>query len=149
MRNFLFGPPGAGGLDLAALNIQRGRDHGLPDYNSARVQMGLGAVTSFAQISSSAEIQARLAAAYATVDDIDLWVGGLAEDHVNGGSVGETFFEILTRQFEAIRDGDRLWYQLVFSDDDAALIDQQSLATIIRRNTDIGAELPDDVFLGN
>ena len=37
VRNFLFGSPGAGGFDLAALNIQRGRDHGIPDYNSTRV----------------------------------------------------------------------------------------------------------------
>ncbi len=32
VRNFLFGSPGEGGLDLGSLNIQRGRDHGLSDY---------------------------------------------------------------------------------------------------------------------
>jgi peroxidase len=36
VRNFLFGPPGAGGLDLGAINIARGREHGLPDFNSVR-----------------------------------------------------------------------------------------------------------------
>ncbi len=46
VRNFLFGPPGSGGMDLAALNIQRGRDHGLPDYNTLRVAYGLAPVAS-------------------------------------------------------------------------------------------------------
>lgn len=51
VRNFLFGPPGGGGFDLASLNIQRGRDHGLPGYNDAREGMGLPRVARFNQIS--------------------------------------------------------------------------------------------------
>src|SRR5205085_6102382 len=60
LRNFLFGPPGAGGLDLASLNIQRGRDHGLADYNTTRAAYGLPRVTSFAQIRSDPTLQQQL-----------------------------------------------------------------------------------------
>lgn len=45
-----------------------------------------------------------------SVDDIDVWVGGLAEDHVNGGSVGELFSTIIIDQFERLRAGDANWY---------------------------------------
>ena len=88
VRNFLFGPPGAGGLDLASLNIQRGRDHGLADYNTIRAAYGLPRVTSFAQITSNTDVQDKLQSLYGSVDNIDAWVGALAEDHVAGGSTG-------------------------------------------------------------
>ncbi len=148
VRNFLFGPPGAGGFDLASLNIQRGRDHGLPRYNQARLDFGLPAKTSFAEITSDPDLQAKLAAAYATPDDLDLWVGALAEDHVNGGVVGELCFKILQDQFTRLRDGDRFWYQSYLPRALVRTIEKQTLAKIIRRNTSIGRELPRDVFAG-
>lgn len=90
VRNFLFGAPRTGGFDLASLNIQRGRDHGLADYNTTRAAYGLPRVTSFAQITSDPAMQAKLQQLYGTVNTIDLWVGVLAEDHTPGGSVGPT-----------------------------------------------------------
>jgi len=146
VRNFLFGAPGQGGVDLASLNIQRGRDHGLPRYNEARHTLGLRERKSFVEVTSDLETQDRLAAAYGSVDRIDLWVGELAEDHVPGAMVGETMYTILVRQFTALRDGDRFWYENAFPADMVKMLEEQTLARIIRRNTGIGMELADDVF---
>ena len=145
VRNFLFGPPGAGGFDLASLNIQRGRDHGLPDYNQARIDYGLAPVTTFAEISSDVDTQAALAAAYPTVDDIDVWVGGLAEDHLPESSVGELFQTILVDQFERLRDGDRFWYQHALNQWDLPEVAATTLKDIIERNTDV-CDLQANVF---
>lgn len=145
VRNFLFGPPGAGGFDLASLNIQRGRDHGLADYNTTRVAYGLDPVNSFDEISSNPEVVAALQATYDSVDDIDLWVGGLAEDHVSGASMGELFRTILADQFTRLRDGDRFWYQNLFTGGQLEAIEQTSLSDIISRNTDI-TSLQENVF---
>ena len=145
LRNFLFGPPGAGGFDLASLNIQRGRDHGLSDYNSTRVAFGLPRVTDFSQITSDPDLQAKLFQLYGNVDSIDLWIGGLAEDHVPGGSVGPTFRRIIANEFERVRDGDHFWYQRVFSGSQLQALQQTRLSDIIRRNTVI-TKIQDNVF---
>ncbi len=137
VRNFLFGAPGSGGFDLASLNIQRGRDHGLADYNTTRVAYGLPRITSFGQITSNMAMQAKLKALYRTVDNIDLWVGTLAEDHVRGGSVGATTRAILLDQFSRLRDGDRFWYQREFSGRDLRELDNTRLSDLIRRNSTI------------
>ncbi len=145
LRNFLFGPPGAGGLDLASLNIQRGRDHGVADYNSTRVAYGLPRVTSFAEITSNPDLQTKLFLLYGNVDSIDLWVGGLAEDHVSGSSMGPTFRAIIADQFERVRDGDRYWYERVFQGRQLQAIQQTRLSDIIRRNSTI-TKIQDNVF---
>ncbi|MEM6572143.1 MAG: peroxidase family protein, partial [Planctomycetota bacterium] len=147
VRSFLFGPPGAGGLDLPSLNLQRGRDHGLPSFAQTRRDLGLGAPATLEEISSDADVVARLKAVASTPEDLDLWIGGLAEDHLPGALVGETFHAILTRQFEALRDGDRLWYSRQLPTRLRRAVEGVSLAQVLRRTTGLGDELADRPFL--
>jgi hypothetical protein len=157
VRNFLFGPPGAGGLDLAALNIQRGRDHGLPDYRALRGFYQINAVTTFDTITLDADLRQSLQAVYANnINNIDPWIGGLAEDHLQGSSLGRLFDAILRNQFTRTRDGDRLFYLSnaaglytngVLNPDIAAILDLNSLrlSDIIEANTGV-AGLQNNVF---
>jgi hypothetical protein len=144
VRNFVTGV--GTGFDLPALNIQRGRDHGLPSYNQVRIDYGLVPKATFAEVTSNLDFQSRLASAYSSPDDMDLWVGCLAEDHVNGGLVGETMFTIFKDQFERTRDGDRFWYESYLDAATLALVRQQTLGAMIKRNTTIASEMQDEVF---
>lgn len=110
VRNFLFGPPGAGGMDLFALNTQRGRDHGLADYRDLRGAYGLSEPTGFNGIPTTPALRAVLQNLYGSINNLDGYVAGLAENHVSGGSVGPLFDAIISGQFERLRDGDRLFY---------------------------------------
>ncbi|MBX3357125.1 MAG: peroxidase family protein [Phycisphaeraceae bacterium] len=146
LRNFLFGPPGAGGFDLAALNIQRGRDHGLADYNTMRRDFGLARVRRFSDITSDRSLVDRLRTLYGSVDSIDAWVGLLAEDHLPGSSMGPTHTAILLDQFTRLRDGDRFWYQNdQFSREEVRELESTRLSTILRRTTGI-ARLQESIF---
>ncbi|MEZ5449311.1 MAG: peroxidase family protein [Thiolinea sp.] len=148
VRNFLFGAPGSGGLDLASLNIQRGRDHGLPGYNDVREQLGLSRIESFDDPIWKEGVGERLAMVYEHPDDVDLWVAGLAENSVGDSLLGETSSTILTAQFEALRNGDRFWYENQFSGKELQDLNRLSLADIIRRNTDV-VNIQDHVMLAS
>jgi hypothetical protein len=145
VRNFLFGPPGSGGFDLASLNIQRGRDHGLADYNRTRAAYGLRPVHTWADITKDTELQGKLQSAYGSVDNVDLWVGGLAEDHLPGSSLGPTFQRIISDQFMRLRDGDRLWYENILPGDQRRQVSQTRLSDLIKRNTTLN-QIQDNVF---
>jgi hypothetical protein len=150
VRNNLFGPPGAGGLDLAALDIQRGRDHGLPDYNNLRARYDLEEVTTFAEISSDPAVQAKLEQLFGNVDNIDPFVGALADDHLPGTSAGALIHAIVGNQFTRLRDGDRFFYtnDAVLASDAVRRIidlDRVTLAQIIRWNAGVQG-LEDNVF---
>jgi len=147
VRDFLFGPPGAGGLDLAALNIQRGRDHGLADYNMLRQGYGLAPVQAFAEITSDVGTVNQLEMLYGNVNDIDPWIGAMAEDHLPGAAVGELVAAALAKQFVRLRDGDRFFYQwdTDLSAADVAALETTTLRDLIVRNTGVG-RLQDNVF---
>jgi peroxidase len=157
LRNALFGPPGSGGLDLAAINIQRGRDAGIPNYRTLKSVHGAGQISAFSQITSDPELAAALATVYGNnLSNIDAWIGGLAEDHVAGGSVGRTFHAIIDSQFNRLRQGDRFFYTGAAAGlyvggvldpliRDLVDLDTISLADILQANTNVAA-LQDNVF---
>ncbi|MDJ0730457.1 MAG: peroxidase family protein [Crocosphaera sp.] len=149
VRNFLFGPPGAGGFDLASLNLQRVRDHGLPDINTVRFALGLTPYTTFLELTGGdVDLAAAFASVYDDLDQIDLWIAGLAEKKVNGGLLGETFSHILIDQFTRSRDGDRFFYlnDLEHLNILDPTLQTVTLSKIIRRNSTI-ENIQDNAFL--
>jgi len=131
------------GMDLVALNIQRGRDHGIPGYNSFRELCGLHKVSridQFADIIPS-EIVDRLKLIYDDVNDVDLFIGGISESPAPGALVGPTFQCLIGDQFQRTQHGDRYYYDSdsnggPFTEDQLAEIRQSNLARITCDNGD-------------
>jgi peroxidase len=145
LRNLLVDPPA--GSDLAAVNIQRGHDLGLGTLNQTREALGLSPYTSFDQVSSDPETAAALKQAYGSVNAIDLWTGGLAEDHVAGSIIGSTFGKIIGDQFTALRDGDRFYFENQnFDRQTLNEIKGTTLSDLILRDTDTPA-MQSDAFV--
>lgn len=97
-------------LDLAAINIQRGRDHAIPSYNTWRKWCNLTEAETFDDLKreiSSQSVRDNLKDLYGHPGNIDIWVGGILEDQVEGAKVGPTFRCLLVEQFRRLRDGDR------------------------------------------
>ena len=112
LRNFLFKRiDEEEGIDLVAINLQRGRDHALPVYNDIRERFGIRRAVTFADITSDRETQERLEYAHETPDKIEAWVGLMAEDHLPGASMGRTMFALWTAEFSRLRDGDQFFYK--------------------------------------
>ena len=154
VRNFLF-PAGTGGLDLASVNIQRGRDVGLPGYVDVYNELGLdsvfGKIQDFKDLPFTYEAIDLFDDIYTSVDEIDLWIGGLAEKPINHGLLGPTFNLIVSDQFRAARDGDRFFYlnptELKFLKQFDPYIEQTTLSGVIHRNTPENVHIQDNAFL--
>jgi len=152
IRNHLFeSSPGRGGLDLVAVNVQRGRDHGLPGYNQYReiCMVKGGKAREWSDLRSSMDPQEieKLKRVYRSVDDIDLYVGGFLEAKHEDSILGPVFKCIIGDQFARLKKGDRYFYDVgndsqkqgrdhAFSLPQLKEIRKTSMARIICDNTD-------------
>ena len=150
VRSFLFGN-GFPGLDLAALNIQRSRDHGIADYNTLRETYGMSSMGDFDEITTDVELRERLRSAYVNVDQMDSWIAALGEEHVEGSSLGGLATVAVAKQFTKLRDGDRFFY--LYDPDIQQLaaeagidFDELRLADVIMNNTSI-TNIRENVFV--
>jgi peroxidase len=136
-------------IDLASLNIQRGRDHGLPPYIAwQRYCQTVFPNLGFATFENTLTL-VRFLEIYGSSDTIDLWIGGLSEDRLPGSLLGPTFACLFGITFANIRDGDRLYYSRpgVFTPDQLASIQQHTFASVICDNGDDITTIQRDVFL--
>ncbi|KZC13921.1 Peroxidasin [Dufourea novaeangliae] len=131
------------GIDLIALNVHRARDHGIPSYNNYRALCNLKRATTFEDLSRemAPEVIARMKRIYASVDDIDLFPGGMSERPLQGGLVGPTFACIIAIQFRQARKCDRFWYEtddpnIRFTEHQLAEIRKATLSKVMCDNMD-------------
>lgn len=151
LRNFLFALPqlpGTFGMDLVAINIQRGRDHGLPDYKTVRQYFLTQTISNFTEINSDPIVAQQLVDIFNNdINSVDLWVGLLTEEHLPNSPMGATMHEILKTQFERIRASDFYYFENdpFFTTSQKQAISNTRLSDLIKRNTSLN-NLPDNVF---
>jgi len=134
------------GGDLVARNIQRGRDHGIPDYNTFRKICNLQPISSFSQkpIEMSREMWFRFQSLYKRVDDIDLYPAAIAENPVDSDALlGPTFSCLIGLQFHNLKYGDRFFLthrntNLNYLKKSMLAMEERTLSDVICDNTYIG-----------
>ncbi|XP_073472627.1 eosinophil peroxidase-like [Aquarana catesbeiana] len=141
------------GLDLGAINLQRSRDHGLPGYNTWRRFCGLCAprnVTQLAQVLRNRQLAEKFMQLYGTPENIDIWIGAVAEPLLPNARVGELLACLIGNQFRRTRDGDRFYYELPnqFTPAQKNAIERVTMSRIICDNTGI-TQVPRNVFVAN
>lgn len=100
-------------IDLAALDIQRQRDHGIPGYIHYLKYFHNVEVHQWDDLLQfmDAENIGKLKEHYKYVEDVELYVGGHHERKIHDAVVGPTFASIIGIQFHNAKFGDRFFYE--------------------------------------
>ena len=136
-------------LDLASLNLQRGREHGLAPYPIWRnfCYEVFGKVSDF----ENKLTLVRFLQLYGSLETLDLWIGGLAEERLPDSLLGATFSCIFGLTFSRVRDGDRFFYRQpgVFTEDQLKQIRLRSISNVLCDTSDQILSIQPDAFLSN
>jgi hypothetical protein len=140
LRNLTL-PPGPNGverLDLAAVDILRDRERGVPRYNRFRELLHRGRVRSFAEITSNREWAEELEQVYRDVDKVDLMVGLFAEDAPQGFGFSDTAFRIFILMASRRLKSDRFfttdWRPEVYSREGMEWITNNGMTSVLMRH---------------
>jgi hypothetical protein len=138
--------PGAGVVDMGAIDLYRDRERGVPNYNQLRRELSLKPITTFDELTDDTACVAELRALYGTddlgcdrVDDIDLLIGTLAESHrPTAFGFGETLFQIFILNASWRLLGDRFYTddfrEEIYTAEGLAWIDDASFKRVLLRN---------------
>lgn len=139
VRNFLFSTQSKAGLDLVSINITRGRERGLPSFNQVANAFGLPSYRSFAALTDITDEAIALQKVYGSIDNLDPWVGMLAEKHMPNAIMGRLMMTVIEKQFQDLRDGDRFYFEhdATFDDVEIQKIRNTKMRDVLMRNTRI------------
>lgn len=110
--NFLRNLPGHGDskMDLAAVDILRDRERGVPRYNDFRKLLRLPRVKTFNELTPNPELAKKLETVYeGKIDDVDLMIGMFAEQPPQGFGFSDTAFRIFILMASRRLNSDRFF----------------------------------------
>ena len=130
---------GSGAFDLAAVDILRDRERGVPRYNRFRELMGTGRIKSFDEITSNPQWVKELREIYNNdIDSVDLMVGLFAEDLPDGFGFSDTAFRVFilmaSRRLKSDRFFTEDYREEIYTKFGLDWIENNSFLSVIRRH---------------
>nr|XP_055109423.1 thyroid peroxidase isoform X3 [Symphalangus syndactylus]XP_055109425.1 thyroid peroxidase isoform X3 [Symphalangus syndactylus] len=119
-------------------------------YNEWREFCGLPRLETPADLSTaiaSRSVADKILDLYKHPDNIDVWLGGLAENFLPRARTGPLFACLIGKQMKALRDGDWFWWENshIFTDAQRRELEKHSLSRVICDNTGL-TRVPVDAF---
>jgi Animal haem peroxidase len=126
-------------LDLAAIDILRDRERGVPRYKRFRELIGRGAVNSFEEITSNPQWAKELREVYNNdINAVDLMVGMFAEDLPNGFGFSDTAFRVFilmaSRRLKSDRFFTKDYTAEVYTQFGLDWIDSNTMLSVLHRH---------------